>query len=190
MVRFEIASDHAGWKTKSREVRRLLQWRRQEMPVVGIRHMADGIKRTSSRAAKRIWLNGSDWLALRSEGKGQQRDVFPLQYFSYFGGWLSEMGRKLLEIYWEGGFDKYLGFWVPCVSPNYTSILRHYWEQGNMLGDMTFRKISSLGGFSLVWIENTHRKFLQEAERVRCHGQSTKYAGREQSLQVWPTVTC
>ena len=58
-----------------------------------------------------------------------------------------------------------------------------------MLGAVTFRQISSLGDFGLVWIENTHRTLPEETEHVKCHRQSATYTGREQSLlQVWPTV--
>lgn len=58
--------------------------------------------------------------------------------------------------YWKAtGKGVLTGIWdsevhVLPVTPNYTSILRDYWVQGSMLGDMTFRKISSLGGFSLA----------------------------------------
>ena len=58
--------------------------------------------------------------------------------------------------YWKATWKGVLtGIWdsevhaLP-VTPNYTSIMRDYWVQGSMLGDMTFRKIFSLGGFSLV----------------------------------------
>lgn len=46
-----------------------------------------------------------------------------------------------------------------------------------MLGDVTFRKISSLRDFSLVWIENTHRKFSEETEHENGHSQCKSLLG-------------
>lgn len=66
---------------------------------------------------------------------------------------------------------------VISLTPTYASFLRDYWVQGSMLGDGTFRKISCLGDFSLLWIENIHRKLLQKTEHVKCHKVQGKLAG-------------
>lgn len=140
------------------------------------------------------WQDVIDWKWAAGFAEGRERAPeghVPLPYFSYFGDCFSEMGRN----YWKAtGKGVLMGIWdsevheLP-ITLNYTSILRDSWVQGSMLGDVTLRKISSLGCFSLVGIENTHRKFPEEAEHVKHHGQGMKYSGREPSLKVWPTVT-
>ena len=55
------------------------------------------------------------------------------------------------------------------VTPTYASFFERLLDTGQHVGDVTFRKMSSLAVFGLVWEENTHRTFSEETEHVQRH---------------------
>lgn len=86
------------------------------------------------------------------------------------------LGRGLRSSVWDSQLHGL------SVTSTYASFLRDYSVQGNMLGDMTFRKIPSVGDFSLVCLEYTYRKFPEEVECVRGQTPRTRYTDWEEVI--------